>query len=198
MPWLYGEKVRLRASERTDLPTFVRWFADPEFTENLGNQKVMGLADEEAWFESMIKGPIDTHVLVIEARIPPNDPNSDMVWQPIGTIAFHDINQNSRSAEIGIGIGEKAYWSQGYGSDAIRVLLKHGFYTLNFHRIYLRVHASNARGTRAYERVGFIHEGTMREAHFVNGEYQDVHLMSILRPEWANISSKKGKCNGKY
>jgi RimJ/RimL family protein N-acetyltransferase len=81
-------------------------------------------------------------------------------------------------------IGEKQFWDQGYGTDATLAPLKHGFETLNLHRIWLQVYSKNKRGIRAYEKAGFVHEGIYRQAHYQHGRYYDVHLMSVLRNEW--------------
>jgi RimJ/RimL family protein N-acetyltransferase len=66
----------------------------------------------------------------------------------------------------------------------MRLLLKHGFETLNLHRIFLRVYETNPRAIRTYEKVGFVHEGRMRQALYRQGQYHDILLMSVLRPEW--------------
>jgi RimJ/RimL family protein N-acetyltransferase len=81
-------------------------------------------------------------------------------------------------------LGDKAYWNQGYGSEALRLLVQYGFETMRLHRIWLRVLATNPRAIRAYEKIGFVHEGRMREAQFAHGKHHDILLMSILRPEW--------------
>jgi RimJ/RimL family protein N-acetyltransferase len=94
------------------------------------------------------------------------------------------INWKDRSAELGITIGDKSYWDQGYGSDAVRTMVRVAFRKMNLHRVYLRVHEDNTRGIRCYEKVGFRHEGTMRESVFKEGAYCDVHVMSMLESEF--------------
>ncbi len=66
----------------------------------------------------------------------------------------------------------------------MRLLLKHGFDTLNLNRIYLRVFSNNVRAIRCYEKAGFVQEGRFRQAHYQDGEYWDVLVMSVLRSEW--------------
>ncbi len=66
----------------------------------------------------------------------------------------------------------------------MRLLLQHGFDTLNLNRVYLRVYANNLRAIRCYEKTGFVLEGRMRQAQYQNGEYLDILLMSVLRSEW--------------
>lgn len=180
MPYLYGERIRLRAAEKEDLPRFIGWLNDPDVTENLLIFAPMSLYEEEHWYEKMMAQPIPEHVLVIEAQR-----SADPVeYQSIGTCSFMNIQSRSHSAEIGIMIGDKAYWDQGFGTETMRLLLAHGFGTLNLHRIWLRVFAKNKRGIRAYEKAGFQYEGKFREAHFQHGRYYDIHLMSVLQEEW--------------
>jgi len=180
MPHLFGNRIRLRAAEKTDIDTFCRWVNDPEVTENLMLAYPMSRVEEERWYEHMLEQPPSEHVFVIEIKAP----ESPEVWQAIGTCQVMSIDWRNRSAEVGIMIGEKAYWNQGYGTETMQILLQHGFNTLNLHRIWLQVYAKNPRGIRTYEKAGFTHEGTFRQAHYQHGEYFDVHLMSVLRNEW--------------
>jgi diamine N-acetyltransferase len=173
---IVGKKVRLRPIERDDLPRFVEWFGDPEVRRHLAIYLPFSLAQEERWFENL-QGRLERQedvLLAIET--------ADGVH--IGNLGLHAINWKDRSAELGIAIGEKAYWNQGYGTDAIRTLLGLAFRELNLHRVFLRVDADNARAIRCYEKAGFQREGTSREAVFSEGSYCDQYVMSILESEF--------------
>lgn len=189
MPYLFGERIRLRAAEIDDIDLFLKWVNDPDVTEHLMLVYPMSQFEEQMWYERMIKTPPAEHVMVIEIK----DENNPGGYLPIGTCQFHNLELRCRSAEIGIMIGEKAHWNQGYGTETMKLLLDHGFNSLNLHRIWLRVYDKNKRGIRAYEKAGFIYEGKFREAHYQNGRYYDVHLMSVLRDEWNE--SNPGKIN---
>jgi RimJ/RimL family protein N-acetyltransferase len=126
----------------------------------------------------MLKSPNEERPLCIEAR-------QDDGWQLIGNSGFFSIDWRNRNAELGIFIGDKNYRDQGYGTEGVRLLLRHGFSTLNLHRIFLRVFEDNPRAIRAYEKAGFIHEGRQRQAEYHDGQFHDVLFMSVLRPEWA-------------
>ncbi len=174
---IYGERLRLRAAEREDLSRFVTWLNDPEVRQFLLLNLPLSMAQEERWFEAMTKAPPAEHVLVIEVR-------EGDGWKPVGNTSLMDIDWTNRLAEVGIFIGEKAYWGQGYGREVMRLMLKHGFETLNLNRIWLRVYEHNLRGIRAYEHAGFRHEGRLRQAVYKEGRYYDVLLMAVLRSEW--------------
>lgn len=177
MSIIYGERIRLRALSRQDIPLFLEWFNDPEVTLTLFLYLPISRDEEEKWFDDMLNSPSEQHPLTIEVK--DNDG-----WTPIGNIQFTTFDWVSRNAEVGIAIGDKNYWNQGYGSEAMRLMLRHGFETLNLHRIWLRVYDINTRAIRAYEKTGFVHEGSKREAQYIQGKYHDVLIMSVLRHEW--------------
>jgi len=158
---------------------FVKWVNDDEVAENLMFTMPFSRFEEEQWYNAMMEKPPSEHIFVIEVK-----DQDDLNYKAIGTCQFHDINWRHRTGEVGIMIGEKSCWDQGYGTETMRLLLDHGFATLNLHRIWLQVYAKNKRGIRAYEKAGFIHEGTFRQADYQHGRYHDIHLMSVLKDEW--------------
>jgi diamine N-acetyltransferase len=170
---IQGQKTILRAIEREDLLTFVRWFNDPEVRQYLAMYMPMSMAEEEKWFERQLEDQ-NRRIFAIETEDGAH----------IGNIGLEDFDWKNRHAELGIVIGEKEYWSQGYGSDAIRALLGFAFGEMNLHRVQLQAHDSNARAIRCYEKCGFKHEGRQREALFQNGRYHDTLIMGILREEF--------------
>jgi len=107
----------------------------------------------------------------------------------IGTCGLFGDDATARSVELGIGIGDKAYWGLGYGREAIGLLLEYAFRYRNYRRVWLRVIANNERGIRAYRACGFSEEGRQRQHIFSDGAYHDIVLMGILRSEWvANLN----------
>jgi RimJ/RimL family protein N-acetyltransferase len=170
-----GTKTRLRALEQEDLPRCVRWFNDPELRRFLVMRYPLSMAEEERWWASRLQQEqTGDHALAIEAEDGTH----------IGNIGLHNIEFENGRAMLGIAIGEKAYWGQGYGTDAIQAMLNWAFGYLNLHRVYLTVYAYNERAIRCYERCGFRHEGTMRQARYVDGQYHDEWMMAILRDEF--------------
>lgn len=100
----------------------------------------------------------------------------------IGEIRLIGIHPCGR-AELAILIGEKAYWSRGYGADAIRTLLRFAFRDLDLRRVTLIADADNARGIACYERCGFRREGVLRAHRLRYGEPLDMVAMGVLREE---------------
>jgi RimJ/RimL family protein N-acetyltransferase len=180
---LRGESVYLRPAERADLPTFVRWMADAETTRNLAVRSPFSLAMEERWFDRVLAehGKSQFHFVICLLA---DD-------RAIGTIGFHHVDYENGGAEFGIAIGEKSEWNKGYGTDALNVICDFGFGELRLERIELDVYAANPRARRAYEKAGFVVEGTQRRAHFLNGEYVDVLRMALLRDEWLALPRRR-------
>ncbi|MBC7228314.1 MAG: GNAT family N-acetyltransferase [Thermoflexales bacterium] len=176
---IHGERVRLRAIERSDIPTFVRWFNNPEVRRYLVAYAPMSTAQEEQWFEDMLQRQQrrELFLFAIEARVGDE-------WVTIGNVDLHRVNWKDRWAILGIVLGEKAYWDQGYGTDAVRTMLRFAFEELNLHRVELEVIDENARARRCYEKAGFRYEGTRRQVAFFEGRYHDSHMMSVLREEF--------------
>lgn len=174
---IYGERIRFRAPEQSDLSLFVKWLNDPEVKHGLAIYLPLSMAQEEKWFEKMLERPQNEQPMTIEVLQGEN-------WVPIGNLGLFNFDQRARSAELGIMIGNKAYWNKGYGTEALQLLLKHSFETLNLNRVMLRVYQNNPRAIRSYEKCGFRHEGAMRQAHYQEGTYHDVLIMGILREEW--------------
>ena len=179
---LYGKRIRLRAIEKEDLPRFVIWLNDPEVRRNLQLFQPLSLAQEEEWFKEILQRPVEEQPLVIEIKTAEG-------WQAAGNVGLFSIRNADRAAEIGIFIGEKTFWGQGYGTESMRLMLQYGFKELNLNRIYLRVYETNLRGISSYEKAGFKQEGRLRQDRFMDGKYIDVLLMSVLRSEWKEVES---------
>jgi RimJ/RimL family protein N-acetyltransferase len=105
----------------------------------------------------------------------------------IGEIGLDGVKYTHGDAFVGIGLGERDFWGKGYGTDAMRVLLRFAFTELNLRRISLDVFEYNPRAVRSYEKAGFIVEGRMRGMLQREGKRWDLIFMGILREEWERL-----------
>ena len=178
---IQGTKIRLRALEHDDLPHFVRWINDPETRRFMVLRYPLSMTEEEKWWQGFLQREND-HIFAIEAE--------DGTY--IGNVGLHDIEPENRRAELGIIIGHKAHWGQGYGTDAVRALLRWASEYLNLNRISLRVYDYNERAIGCYQKCGFRHEGTMRQARYTDGQYHDEWIMGVLRDEFLEMQKETG------
>jgi RimJ/RimL family protein N-acetyltransferase len=173
---LRGEKIYLTRVRRADCVDFARWSEDMEYQRLLRRGEVFPTTaeefehwifsdrrDEESYFASI--RTLNDHTL-------------------IGSLELNRIVRQARHCMFWIGIGEPAYRGRGYGSDAVQVMLRFAFLEMNLNRVGLEVMSYNTRAIASYERVGFQHEGRMREMVYRDGVYYDILLMGMLRAEW--------------
>ena len=173
---LHGQKTILRSISRDDLEHLWRFNNDVEVELAGGGDPPMpqSLARLYAEYDSQATaGGRDGAAFAIEAD-----------GKFIGQCALFNFNETAHTCELGITIGDKAYWGGGYGRDAISILLDYAFRLRNFRRVYLAVNGNNERAIRAYRACGFVEEGRLREHVWSNGVYVDLVYMGILRGEW--------------
>lgn len=143
--------------------------------------------EAEAWFapHSRQDREHERRFVVAALRWPDGGTVASPDGRCIGTIRLHQLVEADRRARLAVGLFDRRFWSRGYGSEAIRLLLAYGFGTMRLHRIDLRVLAYNVRAIRAYEKCGFVREGVERESALVNGVWHDDIIMSVLDHEFA-------------
>ena len=158
---LTGKLVRLRRWDAGDIDLALKWINDPDVIYWLAARYPTSRPEEEAWLQrSANRQPGDGVSFAIETLAE---------GRPIGSTGLHDWKPENRTAVLGIMIGEKEFWSRGYGTDAMLTLLRFGFDEMNLNRISLIVLAENARGIAAYRKCGFVEEGRLRQEWYQRG-----------------------------
>ncbi|MGB9666614.1 MAG: GNAT family N-acetyltransferase [Candidatus Cryosericum sp.] len=179
-----GTKVVLTPACREDVPTYLRWITDPELNVFLLDYgKVSTLEQEYAWYDEFVAGAAGRRMVHLDIRLAEDQ-------KLIGNCALLDIDDRNGTAEVGILIGEKEYHSKGYGSEALYLLCRYGFDKLNLHSIFLRHLSINARGHKAYLKVGFREIGSFRESVVRDRVRCDMVCMDLLEPELRNPAAQ--------
>ena len=171
---LAGKKVYLSPVCTSEIDTYMKWVNDAEVLKYTGQYARIYSRELEMEALEQRLAKDGNHLAIVELE-------ADKL---IGICSFFGIDQLNRRAEVGIMIGEKEYWSHGYGQDALRVLLEFGFTARNYNSICLRVDAFNERGIACYEKVGFKRQGVQREAVIRGNETHDLIYMDILASEY--------------
>lgn len=183
-PLFHGKLVRLTAESPEVLGrAFSRWGRDTEYHRLLDTEhaQLWSAKKIQKWIEDDLEKD-QTSEFFFQIRTLEGD-------QLIGFVGLFDIQWNHGDAWIGIGIGERDFWGNGYGTDAMRVVLRYAFSELNLHRVTLGVFDYNYRAIRSYEKAGFMLEGREREFLHRDGSRADALIMGILRGEWEQATS---------
>jgi len=178
---LRGALVRLAApNPETDSETIAAWSRDAEFQHLL----------ETGVPRLRTAGAVRAIFAELQGDEKPRDQVFAFVIRTLSDdrlIGFTDLDighWSQRDAYLAIGIGPQEYWGQGYGTDAMRVLMRFAFMELNLERLTLNVFAYNERALRSYLKAGFQVEGRQRERLRRGSRRYDMIFMGILRDEW--------------
>ena len=176
---LKGSLIRLAAVDHEELAkAYAAWNQDTELTRLMDTRaRLHSIKAIKEFFEKETLEPSPaSHYFSIRAL------DDDRL---LGDINFDVINSwGSRDAFVGIGIGSRADWGRGYGTDAMRLIVQYGFIELNLQRVSLALHSYNDRALKSYKKVGFKVEGTLRQDTLREGRRTDGIFMGILRDEW--------------
>jgi RimJ/RimL family protein N-acetyltransferase len=165
-----GETVSLVPLERRHLETTRAWANNPELKRLLDRTAEVSPEEHEAWFASL-QGRADCAYFAIET-------NTDA--RHVGNVWLWNIEERHRKAELRIVIGDRDQLGHGVGTEAISLLSGYALATLNLHKVYAYVLAINPRALRAFEKAGFVIEGTLREDRRSDEGFTDVYLLGKL------------------
>jgi len=101
-----------------------------------------------------------------------------------GQASLFGVDDLARTAEVGLWLLPEMR-GRGLGQDVLRVLVDYGFRSRNLRRVHLQTLAGNTAALRCYTAVGFLEEGRLREHAWVEGAYDDIVLMGLLRADRA-------------
>lgn len=104
----------------------------------------------------------------------------------IGNCMYYDIDSIRQQGEMGIMIGDRDYWGQGYGTDAVSTLVSHVFDDTPLRRLYLHTLDWNVRAQRCFEKCGF------QSVRKVRRNAQGFLLMELYRTQWAAWCQRDG------
>lgn len=178
-PTLLGEKVLLRPVAVTDTPGLVELLNDPQVRRLTGSHLRVPPESEreraEQWYASRA-GQDDRLDLAVVERA---------TGGYVGEVVLNELDTDNRSCGFRIALVGPRAFGRGLGTEATRLILTYAFETVGVHRVELEVFAFNPRARHVYERVGFLHEGTKRQALCWQGDWVDTHIMAVLADDWA-------------
>lgn len=175
--YVRGEKVILREKRLEDAIDDHAWRSDPELaTYDAVAPLRLSLSDFMIIFREDLKYPSPRQITFSI---------DDLEGNHIGNCMYYDINERRGQAELGIMIGRREYWSQGYGADVVRTLLRHIFESTSLTRVYLHTLVWNIRAQRSFKKAGFSHISEVQR----NGQNfiaMEIHKEQFLKEQAAN------------
>jgi RimJ/RimL family protein N-acetyltransferase len=181
---LKGDLVRLSAFDHEELSkAYAAWNRDTELTRLMDTRAVRlnSVKAISSFFEKEMLEPSPVSYF-FSIRALEDD-------RLLGDINIDVINNwGSGDSFVGLGIGNRADWGKGYGTDAMKLILRFAFTELNLRRVTLTVFEYNPRAIHSYEKAGFKIEGRARGALLKDGKRWDMFYMGILREDWMEMN----------
>lgn len=169
--FLADDRVTLRTIEREDC-SFL--------TEHRNRERVRrpfawpfpaNEAEMTEYFENVICDDDSVHLLICDDD------------EPVGFVSVSVEDERTRWGDLGVWVVPE-HWGEGYATAAAELIVDYAFAERNLHRLLARPLATNEASARIWEKLGFTHEGTLREQEFDGGEYVDMHYYGLLEDEW--------------
>ena len=167
---IIGKKVRLRDKSLADARNDYNWQTDPERAQLDATPVLdMTFAQYLPDYAIELSYPVSTkHQFAIDT----------MEGEHIGNCVYYDIDKTKGKAQLGIMIGNRDYWNQGYGADAITTLVNHIFQQTKLNRIHLKTLKTNARAQKCFGKCGFTPYGRSKRDGY------NFVLMELHREQW--------------
>lgn len=172
-PTLHGDAVTLVPATLDHVPDLLAMLNDPEIGRLTGSRGELDQETVESWYATRAEQTDRLDLAVIDNE----------TGRCVGEAVLNEWDPDNRSCNFRIALVPTAL-GRGFGTEATRLIVGHGFEAVELHRISLEVYAFNPRAKRAYEKAGFVEEGRRRDALLWEGVWIDAILMSILATEW--------------
>jgi RimJ/RimL family protein N-acetyltransferase len=174
--FIKGPRLELRGLTAEDTTgAYLAWMNDPEVVRFTESRHKKYTHDElQAYVKTCNESGRDYLFGIFE---------SDNACH-VGNIKIGLVDPRYNTANVGLIIGEKKCWGQGYATEAIRLILEFAFEKLGLAKLNAGVIAGNMASQRAFEKNGFVVEGVRRKQNLFEGERRDEILLGLLRGEW--------------
>lgn len=173
--------VKIRPTRLDDTQHIVKWRNDENVKKWLYSQSDLTEEQHISWFHNQVETGRCSQ-FIIEENWP--------CGRALGTVFIKNIDQNNQKGEFGIFIGEDWGRGKGYASLASALILDHAFRELKLNRVYLTVFCDNLPAIKAYEKVGFVREGLLRQDILRCDKYVDIVYMGITADMWESVEYK--------
>jgi RimJ/RimL family protein N-acetyltransferase len=178
-------RVRFTPLDMDNIHTHFRWNNDPELnrldSEMPHEKEPFGAFKQR--FEKLCDHPSPKH-----RDFEIHDDENDVL---IGVAYASRVSEHNHNALVGITIGDRDYWGQGYGRESLRLLLAYCFEEMELHRVSTETFEYNTAWKDLVEGMGFVKEGTAREYLYRDGRYWNKHNYALLAHEYRSQKAER-------
>jgi RimJ/RimL family protein N-acetyltransferase len=172
-PTLKGDLVTLRPVRPADAVGLAA--LDAETLRLTGSHLTHSLEELERWYSSRAEHEDRLDLAIVE--------QATGGWA--GEVVLNELDSENQSCGFRILLVGPEFFGRGLGTEASRLALAYAFNVVGLHRVELEVYAFNPRARHVYEKLGFVREGTIRDALRWDGAWIDADTMAILAEEWS-------------
>jgi len=174
-----GTRVALTPQHRDNVPTYWKWICDPEVNAGLTDMGAcLPIDNEYLWYDNNVAKAGNTSVNF--------DIHEVNGMRLVGDCALFDIDHAAGTAELGLIIGEKDCWNQGYATETVALLARYAFDVQALSSVILHVYDFNERAVAAYRRAGFREVGRRRNVRHGARVVQEI-IMDIVPGKVAGL-----------
>lgn len=173
-----GDKVRLRAAELQDAEMKWKERFDTEARRNTESTVELPLSFEDYTASFSLKNAHFHYLSIVS-----------LTDELVGWVTLWEPNQKDGNFTLGIGIFRE-YRHQGYATDALRIMLRYGFYEMRLHKCNSGCIETNIGSIKLHKKLGFIEEGRRRQSLYTNGRYYDELMFGLTRDEFDESEKK--------
>lgn len=171
--FLQGKTLILRPLSVDDASdAYLAWLNDAEVLRYRGPKAFPTRRADMERFLERIQGGGDLHLAIclIEGGT------------HVGNLSLNAINWPHGHCELSIMIGARDQWGKGLGREAIALATRHAFQSMGLRRLWAE--SPNPSFNAAVKRLGWVHEGTKRQAFLLEGGHVDIECWGLLKSEW--------------
>jgi RimJ/RimL family protein N-acetyltransferase len=174
-PFTYpGYRVRLRPIRLDDVDAIMEWINEPEVTKNFATMSRQITREEELAFLQRTLASDTDRLYAIE----------DAEGRYVGNAGVHKIYWPAKNGRLGLVIGDRSLHGQGYGQEALRLLVALAFRQLALHKVWIVHFRTNERMAHLCRKLGFAVEGVLRDEYFHRDGWHDMVRCSLLQHEF--------------
>lgn len=162
--------IKIELLEEKHLTDRVKMLNDPEVTKYLNVHEHFTLEKTIEWYKNRNISKRYDYVFIHDNSI-------------IGMGGLTNVSTVNSNAELYLYLSTE-FQGKGFGFVSFVELCKMGLLTLNLHKLYSYTFALNVRINRIHEKIGFKHEGTLREHTYKNGILNDRYIYGLLKSEF--------------